>query len=489
MGLADKTFSKSRLVGLAVVLAAGLSSAAASPQGAGEEPLLDSTLIQALIDIAQPGQVITPPPGRYKSHLVISRPIVFDGKNQVTLDGEGTGSVLWVKTDGATVRNLHIVNTGIDHSNQDAGIQVRGKDNLIEDNRMDNVLFGLSLERSDYNTVRHNTVEGKHVSLGRRGDGIKLWYSNYNQIEGNDFSSGRDIVFWYSAHNRFIGNRQRGGRYGLHLMQAQYNVAEDNYFYDNSTGISMMYDYGDELRNNIIAKAVGAAGVCLSMKESSDVRIEHNDILYCSQGISIDVAPYEPDTTNIIKGNRIAYNDIGIAFLNDWKNNEFTGNLMSGNITEVAVYGGGSANRNLWDANRWEDYQGFDRDGNGVGDRPHRLYGYAGRVWMDIPNTRFFKGTPLLEVLDFLDRLAPFSQPVLMLEDKHPLVASDAKVPAGSSLKDFEDLKRNADRPTPAGEAPVVGNPVTPPAADPLPASRRRALEPQRPPTGSKDDD
>ncbi|WP_237051379.1 nitrous oxide reductase family maturation protein NosD [Magnetospirillum sp. ME-1] len=451
-----KTFSKSRLATLAFVFAAGLSTAGAVPQGQESEPLLDSTLLQALIDIAQPGQVITPPPGRYKSHLVVSKPIIFDGKNQVTLDGEGVGSVLWIKTDGATVRNFRITNSGPSHAQQDAGIQVRGKDNVVEDIRMDNVLFGFSLEQSERNIVRNNVVEGKKISLGRRGDGIKLWYSHHNLVENNRFINGRDIVFWYSTHNRFVGNRQSGGRYGLHLMQAQYNIAESNYFFDNSTGISMMYDTGDELRNNVIAKAVGAQGVCISLKESSDVVIENNDILYCSQGIAIDVAPYEPDSKNHIRGNRIAYNDIGVSFLNDWKDNEFTGNLFSGNITEVAVYGGGSAKRNVWDSNRWEDYQGFDRDGNGVGDKPHKLFNYAGRVWMDKPNTRFFKGTPLLEVLDFLDRLAPFSEPVLMLEDKHPLVASDAKVRAGSTLEATEDLRKNADRPKPAGETPMA---------------------------------
>jgi nitrous oxidase accessory protein len=500
MGIAFQTFSKSRLATLAFVFAAGLSTASASPRAQGTaaeppaQPLMDSTLLQALIDIAQPGQVVTPPPGRYRSHLVISKPIIFDGKNQVTLDGDGEGSVLTVKTDGAQVRNFHITNSGRRHPPQDAGVQVRGNDNLVENLQMDDVLFGFSLEQSQRNTIRNNVVRGKKLSLGRRGDGIKLWYSHHNLIENNQFIDARDIVFWYANHNRYVGNRQSGGRYGLHLMQAQYNVAESNYFFDNSTGISMMYDTGDQIRNNVIAKAVGAQGVCLSLKESSDVVVENNDILYCSQGISLDVSPYEPDSKNRIAGNRISYNDIGVAFLNDWKDSEFSGNLFSGNITEVAVYGGGSAKRNLWDGNRWEDYQGFDLDGNGVGDKPHRLYNYAGRVWMDKPNTRFFKGTPLLEVLDFLDRLAPFSEPVLMLEDKHPLVASDARVKAGSTLDATDELSRNADRPRSAAEVPLVherdsgssGGSYAPAAPA---AGRRGSLEPQRRPIGSNDDD
>ena len=422
------------IAALVTVIAAGLAAAVAAAPPA-EEPLLDTALLQALIDIAQPGQVIVPPPGRYASHLVVSKPVILDGQGKVTLDGQGIDSVLWIKANGATIRNLRIVNSGIRHPNEDAGIQVRGSDNVIEDNILENTLFGFSLEQSNRNIIRRNHYTGKMLDMQRRGDGIKLWYSHDNVIEDNDFRNGRDVVFWYANGNLFKGNRESGGRYGLHFMQASDNTAEGNLFMDNMTGITMMYDSGDVIRNNYIAKANGAVGVCLSLKESSNIVIENNDLMYCSSGIAIDVAPYEPGTKNQIRGNRIAFNDIGISFLNDWKDSIFTGNLFTGNITEVAIYGGGSAKRNVWDGNRWEDYQGFDRNGDGIGDRPHRLFGYAGQVWMDVPNTRFFKGTPLLAVLDFLDRLAPFSEPTLLLEDAHPRLESDKTFKAGSSLE------------------------------------------------------
>lgn len=431
MRFSIKTASKRVLGGLLGLTAAAVIAAPSAPQ---PEPLMDSSLIQALIDMAQPGQEIVPPPGRYKG-IKVTKPVILDGKGKVTFDGQGEGSVLWVMTDGATVRNLRLVNSGTSHPEQDAAIQVRGSGNVIEDNVMADTLFGLALEKSDRNIVRRNRYSGKPVNIQRRGDGVKLWYSNDNEISENVFEGGRDIVFWYANGNKFKGNRQSGGRYGLHLMKAADNIAEGNLFIDNMTGISMMYDTGDVIRNNYVAKANGAVGTCLSLKESSDVVIENNDLMYCSSGIAIDVAPYEPGTKNQISGNRIAFNDIGISFLNDWKDSVFTGNLLTGNITEVAIYGGGSAKRNSWDGNRWEDYQGFDRNGDGVGDKPHRLYGYAGRVWMDVPNTKFFKGSPLLEVLDFLDRLAPFSEPTLLLEDKHPRLGTDKTFKAGSNLE------------------------------------------------------
>jgi nitrous oxidase accessory protein len=210
-------------------------------------------------------------------------------------------------------------------------------------------------------------------------------------------------------------------------MFAADNLIENNVLTGNSVGMSLMYNQGDTIRNNVISHSVGATGTCISMKEASAITIVGNEIVYCATALSFDVSPFQPDTQNIIENNRIAYNDIAVSFISDWERNVFRANRMESNMTEVAVFGGGSAKRNTWDGNSWDSYEGFDRDHDGVGDTPHRVWNYAGRVWMDVPNTRFFKGTAILEVLDFLDRLAPFSEPVLLLEDSHPHIRPKEK--------------------------------------------------------------
>jgi nitrous oxidase accessory protein len=48
------------------------------------------------------------------------------------------------------------------------------------------------------------------------------------------------------------------------------------------------------------------------------------------------------------------------------------------------------------------------------------LYAYADQIWMELPMARFFKTSPVLELLDFLERLAPFSSPELQLKDPAP---------------------------------------------------------------------
>jgi ferredoxin-type protein NapG len=109
-----------------------------------------------------------------------------------------------------------------------------------------------------------------------------------------------------------------------------------------------------------------------------------------------------------------------MLFTSELGGNVATDNVFEGNLTHVAQAGRNSGGLNEWRGNHWDDYQGFDRDGDNVGDTPYELYAYADRIWMEIPQARFFKTSPALELLDFLERLAPFSTPDLMLKDEKP---------------------------------------------------------------------
>ena len=408
---------------------------------------------QSLVDAAAPNSTLSPPAGTYAGPVVIEKPLDIDGRGEVTIDAGGMGSVIVLDTDGATLRNLRLTNSGNSHNDLDAGVQIRGNFNVVKDNRIDDCLFGVDMQQSENNIVRRNRITSKPVELGIRGDAIRLWYSFNNQVEDNEAVDSRDIVVWYSRGNVIRRNKASGGRYSLHFMYSQYNLVEDNDFRGNSVGIFLMYSDSVIVRRNHISHAVGAAGVGIGFKETSDVDIVDNEILYCATGLHLDVSPYQPDTTNRIHGNLIAYNGIGIQFLNDWTGNLFADNLLKGNLTQVAVLGGKTAKRNDWRGNHWDDYAGFDRDRDGIGDTPHEQYAYADRIWMDVPPARFFKGTPMLEVLDFLERLAPFTSPDLLLRDERPLMAAEFQLqdhPASAATA------ANEEDAAPAGDGPAA---------------------------------
>lgn len=378
--------------------------------------------LQPILNEAKAGGTLVLEPGYYRGPAILDKPLTLEGNGKVTIDAGGRGTVLVVDTDGATISGLRLVGSGLSHNDLDSGIQVRGKYNVIKDNVIEDTLFGIDLQQSNNNIVRRNRISSKNIELGMRGDAIRLWYSYDNRIMDNVVTNSRDIVIWYSRDNTISRNTASGGRYSMHFMYSQFNLVEDNTFFDNSVGIFVMYSDGVVMRNNHIRNATGTTGVGIGFKESSNVVTENNQILYCANGIYIDVSPYEPDTTNAFINNIVAYNGIAVRFHNDWIGNEFRGNQFKGNLTQVAVGGGGTATRHLWQGNHWDDYEGFDRDNDGIGDTPHEMHAYADRLWMDVPPAQFFKGSPLLEVLDFLERLAPFSPPKLLLRDAVPVI-------------------------------------------------------------------
>jgi len=378
------------------------------------------TPFQKLVDAAPEGSVLKPPPGIYAGPVVLRKSLTIEGDGKVTIDAGDRGTVFSMESNKSVLRGVHLTGSGDNHDTDDSCIDVRGHGNILENLVIDNCLFGIDLKQSSNNIVRGNKVTSKPVDLGVRGDGIRLWYSNNNLIENNLIVDSRDNVAWYSHRNIFRNNEGHRSRYSIHFMFANNNLVESNRFYDNAVGIYFMYMEGGGARNNIISHATGATGMALGFKEASDIFIENNEIIYSAVGVGSDLSPFQPDTTIRFKGNHFAYNGIAVQLTSELGGNLLEGNVFEGNLTDIFQAGRGHGDKNQWLGNYFDSYQGFDKNGDGVGDTPHEHYAYADQIWMEIPAARFFQTSPVLELLDFLERLAPFSSPELQARDPRP---------------------------------------------------------------------
>ncbi len=387
----------------------------------------DIPWFQALVDAAPAGSVLKVPPGTYAGPVLVDKPLTIDGGGQAVIDGGGKGTVFVIDAEGVTLKNLRLTASGDSHDSDDACLNVRGNHHLVEQVRIDDCLFGIDLKQANHNTIRENHIRSKAKELGVRGDGLRLWYSHHNLIEKNEVVDSRDMVAWYSNHNVYRGNIGRRSRYSIHFMFAKDSVVEGNSFYDNAVGVYLMYTERVHIRNNVISHATGAAGMALGFKESSDSDVANNEIIYCAVGVGSDLSPFEPDTTIRFTGNRFAYNGIGVRFTSELGGNVLHDNVFEGNLTDVVQMGRDVAGKNEWKHNYFADYQGFDRNGDGVGDTPHEQYAYADQIWIEQPAAQFFKTAPVLELLDFLERLAPFSSPEMQLKDDAPRFAKPAR--------------------------------------------------------------
>lgn len=377
--------------------------------------------LQLFVDLTPSGGVLRPPPGTYAGPLVIDRPITLDGENQVTLDGGGEGTVISIRADGTVVRNLHITGSGGSHDQVDAGVLVKANDTLIENNLIDDVLFGVHLQQADHNRVRGNRISSRGAIPSLRGEGIRLWYSHENAIEDNDIRHVRDLVFTNSAENRIAGNHISDSRMGMELVFAPDNLIENNRVSRNLKGIVAIYSDGLTIRGNRLEHMRDFAGSAFAIKESSQVTIEDNEVLHCAVGMVAN-APTHPENVLRIQHNRFAYNDVALYFYGEKGGHVIRDNRFEHNFTPVAVSASSTARANDWRGNFWSDYEGFDEDGDGAGDQPFDLWVYADRIWMDRPFSRFFRGSPVLELIDFMERLAPLAPPELILQDPEPSV-------------------------------------------------------------------
>jgi len=387
--------------------------------------ILNANILQNAIDKAASGSILKLPAGIYKGNIVINKPITILGKEDgVIIDGLNKGTVITAKGSYITLKNLTIINSGDRHENLDCAIKLSdGKQNEISDCTIKNCLFGIDIQMVNNSIVRNNYITSKDFSLGLRGDGLRLWYSNDNLIQKNTLIKSRDMVVWYSHGNTIEDNYGEYNRYSLHFMYAGKNFVHNNKYKFNSVGIFFMYSKDTIATGNIIQSSLGATGMGLGLKDVSNFTIKDNTIIYCAQGLYIDRSPFEPDTHNYINGNKILYNSEAMHFHSLSENNIIKNNIIMGNIEDIVNDSRGSkTNENEIVGNYWDNYEGFDKDGDNIGDTSHKVYQYADQLWVYNNDVKFFYGSPVISLLNFLAKLAPFSKPLFLMEDKKPII-------------------------------------------------------------------
>ncbi len=384
-----------------------------------------SQSLQSYIDKVKEGSKLELPRGVFKGNIIINKPLMIVGqKGKTVIRGDGNGTVIKIRSSNVMLKNLIIEHSGKEHERVDAGISIKNADFCtIKNCKIRDCLFGIDLQNVHNSKIIGNYITSKPFPLGIRGDGVRLWYSNDNILRGNHLYKSRDFVIWYSHGNLIEKNIGEYGRYSLHFMYAGKNIVKNNIYKHNSVGIFFMYSKDTIAEGNMIMSSIGTTGIGIGLKDASNFTIKNNTILYCAKGFYIDRSPFDPTSKNYITGNKILYNSIGMHFHSLSTNNEIKKNIFKGNMENVYDDSGVIHSvMNHWENNYWDDYEGLDKNRDGIGDTPYTLYYYADKMWLLNPNVRFFYGSPVISILNFLYKLAPFSEPVKLLTDPKPLM-------------------------------------------------------------------
>ncbi len=391
--------------------------------------------LQETIDGAPDGAAICLAAGAHRGPVHIDHPLVLWGPRAAVIRSNGEGDTVRIRADGVQLLGLTVSGSGHRFDLVDAGVHVdRAADVRVEGVLVDRATFGIVVDRSERVVIRGDEIVGTaDVSLGMRGDAIRVWETEDSLIEGNDVRDSRDVVIWYSPRSRVEGNRVERSRYGTHLMYSRDAVVVRNRYVADEVGVFVMYTRNARIEDDVMADAAGAAGMGLGLKDSSNVVARGDQFIHDTVGLYVDTSPAQPGDVDVFDHDVFRLDDVGVVFHSTPHATRFTYDSFRDNGKQVRVDGGGDALGIEWAYNDFDDYAGYDLDGDGIGDVPYELRSLSTQLTDRYPGLAFFQGTPVLALIEVAGRVLPvFSTPVI-LRDAHPRMTA---LPAGGDRAD-----------------------------------------------------
>ena len=381
---------------------------------------VDSGTLGSVLAAAHAGESLCLAPGTYAGPLQLAAGVTLWGPRGAVIRSSGSGTTVRLLS-GARLLGVTVDGSGARFDVLDAAVHLEGEAPAVDGVKVVHALFGILVEKARHATVRGNVVVGSYAkSIGLRGDAIRLWETTDSRVEGNTVAGGRDVVVWYSSRNQLLRNEVRDGRYGTHFMYSHDNLVEGNRYLGDEVGIFVMYSHGLTLRDNLIADAAGAAGMGIGLKESGALTVVGNRLIHDTVGIYLDTSPLQVDDHNAFERNLIRLCETGVIFHSSESRNTFEANALRDNRVQVAVEGGGDALGVTFRENDFDDYRGYDLDGDGFGDLPYEEKSLSSELLADHPALAFFASTPALALVREAGEVLPIFAPRTLLRDERP---------------------------------------------------------------------
>jgi nitrous oxidase accessory protein len=444
-------------LGLAAFLAAGLSAGARAAQLSITPEEND---LQAVLDRAADGDDILLSPGTYHGPLRLGHRVTLSGTKGTVIAGAGEGSVITISAPEAVVRGLDVRGSGRTLETMDSGIFIEqsARGAVVEDNHLEDNLFGIYLHGAPDAVVGRNTVVGlRRVHNNEIGNGITVWNAPGAKVLDNDFRFGRDGIFAISSRNNVVsGNRFSDLRFAVHYMYTNDGEIANNVSRGNIIGYALMFskhlivhdnvsdhdrdrgilfnaaEYADISGNTVIGGPQPA-----ERWATSDNRVAEEGVPQSETGATVSARDQRigPEKCVFIYNtnkSRIERNwfegcEVGVHFTAGSEGNDISGNAFVNNASQVKYVG----TRHLdWSkngrGNYWSDNPAFDLNGDGVADTAYRPNDLVDRVLWTAPAAKVLINSPAVQVIRWAQAQFPALLPGGVI-DSHPLMSPPAR--------------------------------------------------------------
>jgi len=219
-----------------------------------------------------------------------------------------------------------------------------------------------------------NTISGNNITYTEGGTGMFLEHCSNNTFYGNIIANCYYGINFYSTscNNIVSGNVVKGNlETGIYIRSSSnYNILTGNVVTDNHKGISIVTSNNIVSGNNISNNHHGIGLTAAYNNTVSGNIIAHNS----EYGLWLTGQA----ENNGIFENNITDNKKGIRMFQESSSNSIYLNNFNNTINaydQGVEHGSSPASVNIWDngseGNYWNNYNGTDTNGDGIGDTPH----------------------------------------------------------------------------------------------------------------------
>jgi len=384
----------------------------------------DGESISAALESVSPGDTVRLTGSDYAENLTIDVPVTLICDGAATIRGGYEGNVVHVLAPGVVLDGLHISEAGPHLTKDMAVVLIEADDVTIRNCTITESLHGIYVKGGNRVNILGNTIEGRlDLIESDRGNGIHLWNSAGNTVEGNEIFNVRDgIYFSFANDTEITGNHIHHVRYGLHYMYSNNNTFRENLFENNVAGAALMYSEDIVFERNTFARCRGFRAYGILLQSMARVVARSNLILDNSRGLFMNNT-----NASTIVGNDVVDNDLAVQLNGGCDENIFHDNNFINNLSELLLDVSDRETRwaNDDNGNFWTRYRGYDLDRDGIGDIPFVIQNVFQILESDVPEVRFYLLSPAAELL----RAAEETLPILKIgdaEDPRPLIRPQA---------------------------------------------------------------